>query len=126
MGGVAKGLLRTPGATLDTKTQDEIVARFDKFLADSQAAYGGNPLFLKMAISGQQASFLSGGRIYIPVAQNNNGFGSTVTLEYSGRDVGPTRLRKVRHAWMPLSQRSKNSSSVLMDRISLSTACSSL
>jgi pilus assembly protein CpaC len=34
-----------------------------------------------MAISGQEASFLAGGKIFIPVAQNNNGAGQTITLE---------------------------------------------
>ncbi|MGE5466519.1 MAG: type II and III secretion system protein family protein [Ignavibacteria bacterium] len=43
-----------------------------------------------MAISGQQASFLSGGKIFIPVAQTNNGgFGaSTITLEEKEFGVG--------------------------------------
>jgi pilus assembly protein CpaC len=43
-----------------------------------------------MAISGQQASFLSGGKIFIPVAQSNNlagGFG-TVTLEEKEFGIG--------------------------------------
>jgi pilus assembly protein CpaC len=34
-----------------------------------------------MAISGQEASFLAGGKIFIPVAQNNNGGTTTITLE---------------------------------------------
>ncbi|HEU4844800.1 MAG TPA: type II and III secretion system protein family protein [Burkholderiaceae bacterium] len=34
-----------------------------------------------MAISGQEASFLAGGKIFIPVAQNNNGGTQTITLE---------------------------------------------
>ncbi|MDB5906069.1 MAG: type and secretion system protein, partial [Massilia sp.] len=34
-----------------------------------------------MAISGQSASFLSGGRIFIPVAQSRDNGGSTITLE---------------------------------------------
>jgi pilus assembly protein CpaC len=42
-----------------------------------------------MAISGQSASFLSGGRIFIPVAQaNSNGAGTTVTLEEKEFGVG--------------------------------------
>lgn len=41
-----------------------------------------------MAISGQQASFLSGGKIFIPVAQNNNGGGTTITLEEKEFGVG--------------------------------------
>ncbi|QAU33457.1 type II and III secretion system protein family protein [Janthinobacterium sp. 17J80-10] len=41
-----------------------------------------------MAISGQSASFLSGGRIFIPVAQSNTGGGSTITLEEKEFGVG--------------------------------------
>ena len=41
-----------------------------------------------MAISGQLASFLSGGKIYIPVAQARDGGGSTVTLEEKEFGVG--------------------------------------
>ncbi|PLC07217.1 type II and III secretion system protein [Variovorax sp. RO1] len=42
-----------------------------------------------MAISGQQASFLSGGKIFIPVAQNGGGTtGSTITLEEKEFGIG--------------------------------------
>jgi pilus assembly protein CpaC len=41
-----------------------------------------------MALSGQQASFLSGGKIFIPVAQNRDGGGSTITLEEKEFGVG--------------------------------------
>jgi pilus assembly protein CpaC len=43
-----------------------------------------------MAISGQSASFLSGGKIFIPVAQSNNGgsAGTTITLEEKEFGVG--------------------------------------
>jgi len=41
-----------------------------------------------MAISGQQASFLSGGKIFIPVAQENRTGGSTITLEEKEFGVG--------------------------------------
>lgn len=41
-----------------------------------------------MAISGQSASFLSGGRIFIPVAQTREGGGSTITLEEKEFGVG--------------------------------------
>lgn len=43
-----------------------------------------------MAISGQAASFLSGGKIFIPVAQNNAGTtgGTTITLEEKEFGVG--------------------------------------
>jgi len=42
-----------------------------------------------MSISGQQASFLSGGKIFIPVSQNSNGrAGSTITLEEKEFGIG--------------------------------------
>jgi pilus assembly protein CpaC len=42
-----------------------------------------------LAISGQSASFLSGGKIFIPVAQNNSGTtGTTITLEEKEFGVG--------------------------------------
>ena len=41
-----------------------------------------------MAISGQSASFLSGGKIFIPVAQNRDGGGTTITLEEKEFGVG--------------------------------------
>jgi pilus assembly protein CpaC len=42
-----------------------------------------------MAISGQEGSFLAGGKILIPVAQNNTGIGgSTITLEEKEFGVG--------------------------------------
>ncbi|HSW15634.1 MAG TPA: type II and III secretion system protein family protein [Ramlibacter sp.] len=41
-----------------------------------------------MAISGQAASFLSGGKIFIPVAQTREGSGVTITLEEKEFGVG--------------------------------------
>ncbi|WP_162577395.1 type II and III secretion system protein family protein [Variovorax sp. PBL-H6] len=41
-----------------------------------------------MAISGQQASFLSGGKIFIPVAQTNLGGTPTITLEEKEFGIG--------------------------------------
>jgi pilus assembly protein CpaC len=41
-----------------------------------------------MAISGQSASFLSGGKIFIPVAQSREGGGTTITLEEKEFGVG--------------------------------------
>ena len=43
-----------------------------------------------MAISGQSASFLSGGKIFIPVAQSRDGAPSTITLEEEGVWRGPS------------------------------------
>ena len=41
-----------------------------------------------LAISGQSASFLSGGKIFIPVAQSNTAGGTTITLEEKEFGVG--------------------------------------
>lgn len=41
-----------------------------------------------MAISGQAASFLSGGKIFIPVAQSREGLGTTISLEEKEFGVG--------------------------------------
>jgi len=41
-----------------------------------------------MAVSGQEGSFLAGGRIFIPVAQNGGANGGTVTLEEKEFGVG--------------------------------------
>ncbi|MGZ5200065.1 MAG: type II and III secretion system protein family protein [Telluria sp.] len=53
-----------------------------------------------MAISGQSASFLSGGKIFIPVAQTNNGGAPTITLQEKEFGVGlkfsPTVLDSTR------------------------------
>ena len=53
-----------------------------------------------MAISGQQASFLSDGKIFIPVAQNNTSGGNTITLEEREFGIGvkftPTVLEGTR------------------------------
>jgi len=54
-------------ATLDAQKRDGLV----KILAEPTV----------MAISGQEASFLAGGKIYIPVAQDGTGGSSRVTLE---------------------------------------------
>lgn len=41
-----------------------------------------------VAISGQEASFLAGGKIFIPVARNNEAGGTTITLEEKEFGVG--------------------------------------
>ena len=55
------------GLTIDGEKRDGLV----KILAEPNV----------MATSGQEASFLAGGRIFIPVAQNGTGGASTITLE---------------------------------------------
>ncbi|HEY0563819.1 MAG TPA: type II and III secretion system protein family protein [Methylophilus sp.] len=62
------------GLLLDAEKRDGLV----KILAEPSI----------MAISGQEGSFLAGGRIFIPVAQNNNGGGTTITLEEKEFGVG--------------------------------------
>jgi pilus assembly protein CpaC len=54
-------------ATLDAQKRDGLV----KVLAEPTI----------MAISGQEASFLAGGKIFIPVSQTNSGGSPTITLE---------------------------------------------
>lgn len=41
-----------------------------------------------MAISGQEGSFLAGGKVYLPVAQSTTGTGTTITLEEKEFGVG--------------------------------------
>jgi pilus assembly protein CpaC len=62
---LAKGAARQ--FAVDGETHDSLV----KILAEPTV----------MAISGQEASFLAGGKIFIPVAQNNAGGATTITLE---------------------------------------------
>ena len=54
-------------ASLDAQKRDGLI----KVLAEPTV----------MAISGQEASFLAGGKIFIPVSQSNNGGQPTITLE---------------------------------------------
>jgi pilus assembly protein CpaC len=54
-------------ATLDAQKRDGLI----KILAEPTI----------MAVSGQEASFLAGGKIFIPVSQTNNGGTPTITLE---------------------------------------------
>lgn len=64
---------------------------FRSILADAEKRDGLVKILAEpsiMAISGQEGSFLAGGRIFIPVAQNNNGGGSTITLEEKEFGVG--------------------------------------
>jgi pilus assembly protein CpaC len=74
-GGLAQALRIGRGAlTIDAEKQDGLV----RILAEPNI----------VAISGQSASFLSGGRIFIPVAQNREGGGTTITLEEKEFGVG--------------------------------------
>ncbi|MGQ0441826.1 MAG: type II and III secretion system protein family protein [Methylophilaceae bacterium] len=62
------------GFTLDAEKRDGLV----KILAEPTV----------MAISGQEGSFLAGGKIFIPVSQTNNGGVPTITLEEKEFGVG--------------------------------------
>ncbi|MES2500742.1 MAG: type II and III secretion system protein family protein [Pseudomonadota bacterium] len=72
--GPSIGRTNGKGISVDAEKRDGLV----KILAEPSI----------MAISGQEGSFLAGGRIFIPVAQNNNGGGSTITLEEKEFGVG--------------------------------------
>ena len=67
------GKLRGNGISLDAEKNEGLI----KILAEPTV----------MAISGQEGSFLAGGTIFIPVAQNNNGI-ATITLEEKEFGVG--------------------------------------
>lgn len=74
-GGVIGGFKSpTKNFALDAEKRDGLI----KILAEPTV----------MAISGQEGSFLAGGRIFIPVAQNNNGGAATITLEEKEFGVG--------------------------------------
>lgn len=62
------------GVSIDAEKRDGLV----KILAEPSI----------MAISGQEGSFLAGGTIFIPVAQNNNNGANTITLEEKEFGVG--------------------------------------
>jgi pilus assembly protein CpaC len=62
------------GIEIDAEKKDALV----KILAEPNL----------VAISGQEASFLAGGKIFIPVARSNDGGGTTITLEEKEFGVG--------------------------------------
>jgi pilus assembly protein CpaC len=66
-GSIGGGVGNIKGLTIDGENRDGLV----KILAEPNV----------MAISGQEASFLAGGKIFIPVAQNNANGSNTITLE---------------------------------------------
>ncbi|MDE1181673.1 type II and III secretion system protein family protein [Paraburkholderia sp.] len=63
-------------ATIDAQKTDQLV----KILAEPNL----------MAISGQEASFLAGGKVYIPVPQSNGAAGTTIVLQEEQYGVGLT------------------------------------
>ncbi|WP_176057489.1 type II and III secretion system protein family protein [Paraburkholderia sp. BCC1876] len=64
------------GLTIDAQKTDQLV----KILAEPNL----------MAISGQEASFLAGGKVYIPVPQSNGSGGTTIVLQEEQYGVGLT------------------------------------
>jgi pilus assembly protein CpaC len=79
LGGDARGLFSAlkangNGIDIDAEKSDGLV----KILAEPNL----------VAISGQEASFLAGGKIFIPVARSNDAGGTTVTLEEKEYGVG--------------------------------------
>ena len=75
------------GASVNSTTRGATLLGIDAQKKDGIVRVLAEPNI--MAISGQAASFLSGGKIFIPVAQtNNNSGGSTITLEEKEFGVG--------------------------------------
>lgn len=79
LGGDGRGLFSAlknngMGVEIDAEKSDGLV----KILAEPNL----------VAISGQEASFLAGGKIFIPVARTNDGGGTTITLEEKEFGVG--------------------------------------
>ncbi|QHE76506.1 type II and III secretion system protein family protein [Hydrogenophaga sp. PBL-H3] len=79
LGGDGRGLLSAiknngNGIVIDAEKKDGLV----KILAEPTL----------VAISGQEASFLAGGKIFIPVARSNDNGGTTITLEEKEFGVG--------------------------------------
>jgi pilus assembly protein CpaC len=73
-------------ATLNTASSGATLLGIDAEKKDGLVRVLAEPNI--MAISGQSASFLSGGKIFIPVAQAAQGLGTTITLEEKEYGVG--------------------------------------
>ena len=88
--GVASSAIGTSGsigaATLNAATSGASLLGIDAQKKDGLVRVLAEPNI--MAISGQSASFLSGGKIFIPVAQSSNGGGTVTTLEEKEFGVG--------------------------------------
>ena len=74
------------GSSLNTAGQGTTLFGIDAQKKDGLLRVLAEPNI--MAISGQSASFLSGGKIFIPVAQSREGGGITITLEEKEFGVG--------------------------------------
>jgi pilus assembly protein CpaC len=84
--GIVSGGSAIAGATLDSTARGASLLGIDAQKRDGLVRVLAEPNI--MAISGQSASFLSGGKIFIPVAQSKDGGGSTITLEEKEFGVG--------------------------------------
>jgi pilus assembly protein CpaC len=76
---LANLLSNNPGQIGGRKTTNGNFATLDAQKRDALVKVLAEPTI--MAISGQEASFLAGGKIFIPVSQSNNGGTPTITLE---------------------------------------------
>jgi pilus assembly protein CpaC len=85
-GSVISGGSAAAGATLNSTARGASLFGIDAQKRDGLVRVLAEPNI--MAISGQSASFLSGGKIFIPVAQNKDGGGTTITLEEKEFGVG--------------------------------------
>jgi len=88
-GGVSATLGNTKGgaaAGLATQGRNATLFGIDAQKKDGLVRILAEPNI--MAISGQSASFLSGGKIFIPVAQSRDNGGTTITLEEKEFGVG--------------------------------------
>ncbi|MDP3709012.1 MAG: hypothetical protein Q8R56_13170, partial [Polaromonas sp.] len=85
-GSVISGGSAAAGATLNSTARGASLFGIDAQKKDGLVRVLAEPNI--MAISGQSASFLSGGKIFIPVAQNKDGGGTTITLEEKEFGVG--------------------------------------
>jgi pilus assembly protein CpaC len=84
--GIASGTSAAARATLSTTSTSATLLGIDAQNKDGLVRVLAEPNI--MAISGQSASFLSGGKIFIPVAQANNGGAPTITLQEKEFGVG--------------------------------------
>ncbi|MGZ5182813.1 MAG: type II and III secretion system protein family protein [Ramlibacter sp.] len=83
---IAGGKSASAQATLSTASTGATLLGIDAQNKDGLVRVLAEPNI--MAISGQSASFLSGGKIFIPVSQSNNGGAPTITLEEKEFGVG--------------------------------------
>lgn len=85
--GSTKGATANAASTLNSVSRGSTLLGVDAKKRDGLIRVLAEPNI--MAISGQTASFLSGGKIFIPVAQNREGSaGTTITLEEKEFGVG--------------------------------------